>query len=415
MTNKRDFSAFDDIPVGARAEVAHTLTSADVQAFVSLSGDNNPIHTDDAFARSRGLGGRVVHGMLTASFISAVIGTKLPGPGALWYEQQLRFVRPVRIGETVRVVAQVIQKSTVQRVLVLQTTVLGDDGQPVIDGEAKVKLTGDRAEAVVPASERDAVVTTPAAVAAPGDRGAIIVSGASRGIGAAVARHLAADGHSIVVNYLRHPEHAEQVVVGIRSSGGRAITYGADVADHAAVQAMVARAIAEFGGIAGVVNNASPPIHHASFEDLRWDEWQRHIDVQLKGAFLLTQAAMPHMVARRAGVVVNIGSIFADNVPPAKVAPYTAVKAALVALTRSLAVEYGPQAVRVNCVSPGMTETDFTAGLPDKVKMLARAQTPMRRLGAPDDVAGVVAFLFSDKAQYVTGQNLRVCGGVVMA
>jgi len=130
----------DSISVGDEAEILHTITEVDVDAFSKLTGDDNPLHMDEQFAASTSLRKRVVHGMLTASFISTIIGTKLPGKGAMWFEQRTQFLSPVRIGERIRVWAKVKQKSVSQRVVVLETLVFGSDGRKVIEGEAKVKI-----------------------------------------------------------------------------------------------------------------------------------------------------------------------------------------------------------------------------------------------------------------------------------
>lgn len=243
-------------------------------------------------------------------------------------------------------------------------------------------------------------------------RGVVIISGASRGIGAEVARSLAALGHAVVVNFHQSEAQALAVAEEIMSRGGRAIAHGADVADERAVREMVARAHKEFGSFDGVVNNAAGPIEPRDFSDLTWDEIQQHIDVQLKGAFNLTRAVLPHLLEQKRGVIVNIASLYADA-PPPKLLPYSMVKAALVAVSKSLAVEFGPQGLRVNTVSPGMTTTDLISNVPEKIKLVTKMQTPLRRLAAPEDVSGVVAFLFSEEASFITGQNIGVNGGLI--
>jgi 3-oxoacyl-[acyl-carrier protein] reductase len=248
---------------------------------------------------------------------------------------------------------------------------------------------------------------------AENQRGAVIVSGASRGIGAEVALSLAAQGHAIVVNFCHSERQAQSVLDEIRARGGRAITHGANVSDQQAVREMVARTHKEFGSFAGIVNNAAGLIEPKDFLDLTWDEVQTHIDVQLKGALNLTQAVLPYLLEQKYGVIVNIASIYAD-VPPPKLLPYSMVKAALLAFSKSLAGEYGPQGLRVNTVSPGMTTTDLIANVPEKIKLVTRMQTPLRRLGTPIDIAGVVAFLFQDEASFITGQNISVSGGMIM-
>lgn len=391
---------FEQIKIGDEAEIFHTITSQDVDSFVKLTGDNNPLHVNAGYAAKTSFKKPVVHGMLTASFISTMIGTKLPGEGSLWYEQQTRFLAPVRIGERIRVWAKVRHKSPSERVIVLDTVVFGDGGRRVIEGEAKVKV-------LPPEEKRENTMSEEL-------KGAVIVSGASGGIGAAIARELSGAGYPVVVNYMGNQSDAESIVREIREEKGQAIAFRADVSDERAVNEMVDLSLAEFQVLSGIVNNASGPIEPFGFDQLSWDIFQKHIDVQIKGAFHLTQAVLPHLVARQQGVVISIASVYADNVPPVKLLPYNMVKAALATFSKSLAAEYGPKGIRANCVSPGMTMTDLIANVPEKVKMVTKMQTPLRRLAVPEDIAHAVGFLFSDKASHITGQNIRVCGGIVM-
>ena len=163
-----------------------------------------------------------------------------------------------------------------------------------------------------------------------------------------------------------------------------------------------------------VVHCASPRNTLHPFDELTWDSIQQHLDVQLKGAFNCAQAALPDMVTAQAGALVFIGSIAADGVPPAQQADYVIAKSALATLARCMAVEYGPKGIRVNVVAPGMTQTNMISHLPDKAKMLARMQTPLRRLAEPTDIANAVAFLLSAGAQHITGETIRVNGGAGM-
>lgn len=395
MTDK-----LDQIHVGDTAELRHRITPEDVQGFCTLTGDNNPLHMDDAFARASGFGRRVVHGMLTASFISTMIGTKLPGEGSLWYEQNIRFLRPVRMGEAIRVQATVLQKSAAQRILVLETIVYGEAGDRVLEGQAKVKM-------VQPESKESAGMDTP-------ELGAVIITGASRGIGAAMAATLAAAGHPVVVNCAASVDQARELVAKIRANGGRAMVFQADVRDAGQVVAMVDATLAQYGPLAGAVHNASSPVNPLPLADLTWEQMKAHLDIQLQGGYNLFHALLPHLLSQGGGLFLSIGSTFIDNVPPVQLAHYVVAKSALVAFTKCIATEFGPKGIRAMSVSPGMTQTDLIAGVPEKAKMVAKMQTPLRRLGVPEDISGLVAFLFSPAAAYLTGQNIRLCGGSVM-
>ena len=391
---------FKAIQVGDEAEIFHVITAKDVDAFIDLTGDNNPLHVDESYASKTPFKKPVVHGMLTASFISTIIGTRLPGPGSLWYEQQMRFVAPVRIGTKIRVWVKVRHKSEAQRIVVLETVVFDEHERRIIEGEAKVKiLQQEKIEGFSMSEKRT---------------GAIIVSGASRGIGASIVKILAAEGYPVIVNYFHSASQAKMVVEEITQNGGRAIACRADVSDDQEVKKMVDLALSTFQNIYGIVNNASGPIEIKDFSELAWDDIQRHIDIQLKGSFNVTRYVLPCFLDQGGGTIVNIASIVADHIPPAKWLPYSMAKSALVTFTKSLANEYGPKKIRVNCVSPGMTHTELIADIPEKIKMVTKMQTPLRRLATPADIAGTVSFLLSDKASFITGQNIRVCGGAVM-
>ena len=390
---------FERIKIGDEAEIVHTITEKDIEAFAQLTGDNNPLHMSEDFALQTTFRKRVVHGMLTASFISTIIGTKLPGEGALWYEQHLQFLTPVRVGEKIKVKAQVKHKSPAQRIITLSTTVFNEQGKKVINGEAKVKI-------IQPILQEKKMLKK--------TKGAVIISGAGRGIGAAVAKVLAENGYPVVINYSRSEREAKEVVRNIQSKGGKAIIFQADISERTQVDAMITKTIKEFGVIFGVVNNASLGLNEKDFLQLNWEEVQQYIDVQIKGAFNICQGVMPSLLNHKEGCIVNIASIVSDDVPPVKLLPYTLTKATLVSLTRCLAAEFGPQQIRVNCVSPGMTITDMVADISEKVKIVNRLKTPLRRLAQPEDIAHVVSFLFSEKASHVTGETIRVCGGQTM-
>jgi 3-oxoacyl-[acyl-carrier protein] reductase len=390
---------FESIKVGDCAELKHVLTREDVHAFAALTGDFNPLHVDEAFARKTLFQKPVVHGMLSASFVSTMIGTLLPGGGALWMSQTFDFLRPAYAGDTLTVISEVKQKSESTRVLVLKIAVKNQHGDELISGESTVKVLKLRNEEKQMNSDKKKVV---------------LITGASRGIGAATAQKLARDGHAVVVNYVSAKAEAEKVVAKIAQAGGKAMACQADIADMDAVKKIFGTANKTFGTVNAVVHCAGPENAPQSFENLQWDSFQKQIDVHLKGIFHCAQLALPDMVKAGSGDMVFMGTIYTDGTPPAQQARYITAKAALTALARCLAVEYGPKGIKVNVVSAGMTQTDMIALLPDKVKMLAKMQTPLRKLAEADDIADAIAFLLSPAARHITGETIRVCGGAVM-
>jgi 3-oxoacyl-[acyl-carrier protein] reductase len=324
----------------------------------------------------------------------------------LWYEQHIKFLTPVRIGDKIRIWAKVVHKSESQRIIVLQTMIYNQFDKTVIEGEAKVKVLERRKkENEKGINKLENMDQT---------KGAIIISGASSGIGAATAITLAKRGYAVVVNYRSNEKDALSLVEEIESFGGRSFCTKADITNKEEVELMVSAALNKYDVIEGIVNNASAPINYRSFEEISWDDFQLHLNVQIKGSFNLCKAVMAHFVENKKGSIVNISSVYADNVPPVKMMHYSLAKSALVSFTRSLAVEHGPLGIRVNCVSPGMTNTDMIADIPEKSKMIAKMTTPLRQLAEPEDVANTVAFLISDDSRHITGETIRVCGGQVM-
>lgn len=240
--------------------------------------------------------------------------------------------------------------------------------------------------------------------------GAALVTGASRGIGAACALALAREGAGVVVNFHSAREQAEEVAARARAEGGRALALQADVTRPDEVARLVEAARAAFGPIATVVSNAAVRLEFKRFAEHTWDDFQRHLDVTLRAFLLLAQSCLPEMQARGQGRLIAVGSTSVEGPVPGLPA-YTTAKAALIGMVRSLAREVGPSGVTVNTVVPGYCATDRVALLSEGFTRGYAARNPRRRLGLSEDVAGAVAYLASEQAEYVTGTTLLVEGG----
>jgi 3-oxoacyl-[acyl-carrier protein] reductase len=239
-----------------------------------------------------------------------------------------------------------------------------------------------------------------------------IVTGASKGIGAAIARHLAAAGAAVVVNYASSKEGADRVVADIERSGGTAVAVQADVAKSADVARLFAETERAFGRLDILVNNAGV-YELTALEDVTEAQFHKHFNVNVLGLLLASQEAARRFPAT-GGTIINISSV-ASSVTMPNTAVYTATKGAVDAITRTLAKELGPRKIRVNAISPGMvlTEGVHAAGLDaGDLRKEIEAQTPLGRVGQPDDIAPAAVFLASDDAAYITGELLRVGGGV---
>ena len=247
----------------------------------------------------------------------------------------------------------------------------------------------------------------------------VLVSGASRGIGAAIATAFAREGATVVINYLSNDAAAAQTVAACEAAGGDAWAVKAEVGDALAVQQMVDGIALETGGIDVVVNNAFRPYtfdpeQRSHIEALDWSRYQSQFDGAVGAAFNVCRAVLPLMRRRARGSIVNIVSNLVEH-PVVAYHDYSTAKSALVGFSRNLASELGPQGIRVNCVAPGLVyPTQGTQTSKESFRESLMAATPLRRLARPEDVAGPVLFLASELSSFMTGQVLLVDGGLVM-
>jgi 3-oxoacyl-[acyl-carrier protein] reductase len=247
----------------------------------------------------------------------------------------------------------------------------------------------------------------------------VLVTGASRGIGAAIARAFAAEGATVAVNYLANEAAAAEVVAQCKQAGGDAWAVQADVTSPDAVQNMVARTVDEMGHIDAVVNNAFrsysfDPEQRKMFGDLDWADYQAQFDGAVGAAYHVCKAVLPHFKRRVRGNIVNIVTNLVEH-PLVPYHDYTTAKSALVGFSRNLASELGPLGVRVNCVAPGLVyPTQGSGATRAQFRDSIIAATPLRRIARPEDIAGPVLFLASDWSGFMTGQVLFVDGGLVM-
>ena len=240
-----------------------------------------------------------------------------------------------------------------------------------------------------------------------------LITGASRGIGRAIARELSEAGYAVAINYLQHRQAAEDLVSALRADGRQAVALQADVADGAAVEAMARAAEAALGGPVSLLVNNAGVAGQAQFQDITDEMWNRYLAVNLGGARNAIRAVLPAMLHEKAGCIVNISSIWGLRGASCEVA-YACTKAAIIALTRSLAMELAPSGIRVNCVAPGVINTDMVQVLGQETLQDLAEQTPLGRLGTPEDIAYAVAFLASEKASFITGQVLGADGGFIV-
>ena len=392
---------YNEIDVGMVKEITHLLTQEDIKSFVELTGDDNRLHTDSDYASKTSFKKPVVHGMLGASFISTIIGTKLPGDGALWFSQSLEFLLPARIGDILTIRAEVIGKDDRNQVVELKTDVINQFKQKLIQGNAKVKIVSQKSIF----SESNSNNSTEKKVA--------LVIGGSGGIGSSVCKALALSGYEIAIHYKNNSSFASNLCSEILLLKKNAHTFKADITKNYEVKEMIEDVISRMGTISVLVNCTTSKIPTIKFSDLQWSDFELHLNNQIKGSLNLVSNVVPHMEKRGFGKIINISTLFLDY-PSANLIPYITAKGALQGFNKSLAYDLAPKGILVNSVSPGMTETDLISDVPDRHKMLIAAKTPLRRLASPEDVANAVVFLASEKSNFLCGETIRVNGGQTM-
>jgi len=237
-----------------------------------------------------------------------------------------------------------------------------------------------------------------------------IVTGASKGVGASIAKHLAAEGASVVVNYASSKKGADKVVADITGNGGKAVAVPADMAKKADIERLFAEAKKAFGPLDILVNNAGV-YEFLPLENVTEEHFHRQFNLNVLGLLLATQEAVKQFDSK-GGSIINISSVASTAAPPTS-SVYSATKAAVDAVTKTLAKELGPRKIRVNAINPGMVETEglHSSGIADSFRPQVEAQTPLGRIGQPQDIATAAVFLASSDSSWITGENFVIAGG----
>lgn len=397
-----------DLPaVGTEASLTVDVSEALIRGFAEFSGDTNPLHLDDDFARARGFSGRVAHGMSYASFISALIGMHVPGPGALWMSQSLRFVAPVYPGDRLLLTGRVAGVDTRARTLRLAVTAHNGQQKCVLEADCEVMVPRPKGDGDEPA------VGMEAAVPRKVQQRVVLLAGASGDLGGAIAKKLARQGFAIGLAG-RNAGRLTALAAEVGDIGAANTCIQMDLCDDKSIDAGVDQLEASLGHAEIVVHAASAPLGSLPLKDILPAQLAHHVEVQAGGLLRLFRRCSGSMLRQGGGHFIYIGSTVIRGAPAKGLSTYAASKAAAASLVRSIGVEYAPHGIRANTVSPSFLETRLNASVSEKTRHLAAAQVPMRRLAHLEEVADAVAFLASDAARFINGHDLVVDGGQTM-
>jgi len=344
--------------------------------------------------------------LFATCLLSTLVGMRLPGRHATFSGFRLSFNRQIQWGKVYRMKGRVRFKSHSTATVVQEVSVQDLDNEFETCAAGKVDARVNESAPKMPSLEslRDDAADLQLR------NKVVLITGASRGIGATIAKLFAVHEAKVVVNYCQGKEDAERVVAEIVGSGGEALAVQADVSDAEQVRRMITTIRERYSTVHVLVNNAVRDAYPIPFMELTWSEVQRDIDVTVRGAFNCCQEVLPLMIAAGSGKIINIATVFTENPQPSQ-AKYVMSKSALIGLTRSLAVEFAHHHIQVNAVVPSVVETDLTKHVSKMFLGEMKSRTPMRRHATPSDVAKAVVALASSLTSFTTGQKIMVTGG----
>lgn len=367
-----------------------------VMRFADLSGDYNPIHVDAQAAILHGYSRPVAHGLLSVALLSRLIGMELPGPGAVLIRHEIEWLAPVFVGDEIVMVLTVEGLSEAAGIVTVGVSATNQEGKSVMRGRAQVSVPAEIGKKAVEA----------------GAHRVALITGGSRGIGAAIGRRLASSGYKVALGYRESTEAAQKLVHELRASGVTGVSaFQADLFSGEAVQTLIAQVLETFGRLDIIVHCATPRTYAVDVASLSYAQVEPYLHVYLGAALEIVRAAASGMAERGFGRFVFLGTSAMFAPPRAGWGAFLIAKHALYGLVRNLAVELGPHGITSNMVSPGMTVTDLTQDIPVRVKEVEARKNPTRRLATTQDTADLVAFLVSDAAGYINGANLPLTGG----
>jgi 3-oxoacyl-[acyl-carrier protein] reductase len=391
------WASIESLTVGQKVSIRQRITSDLVRATAEVTGDFNPLHVDRGAAALAGQSRPVAHGVILLGLISRLIGMELPGPGSVWFENDIEFLAPVYPDDEVEITATIAHVSIATSVVVLELGGRKQTGTPILRGRAKVRVSSMMKAGNDPVEDREKVA---------------LVTGASRGVGRTIAESLGRRGMRVVVNYRTDQKGADETLASLHQLGCEATAVAADVSDPSCARSLFESIEKTHGRLDVLVHNATPPIVQKSYMETTAEDFRAFFDTYVVGFHELVRLAVPEMKERKFGRIIGILSSYTAEVPT-KFAAYITGKQAMLGFCRALAVELGPWNINVNTVSPSMLLGPRTDELGMAAREVIARKTPLRRIGETNDVGPLVAFLAGPEAAFISGANIPVTGGIL--
>lgn len=392
-------SKYNSIKIGDKSEFYHKILEEEVHKFAEISGDNNKLHVDKSYAENTSFKKPVVHGMLGAAFVSKLIGTKLPGDGALWFSQNFDFLIPLRINDTILVKGEIIKKNDRLQSVEIKIEVINQHQQLAISGIGKVKIVNQETNEEKPNNNNNRT---------------FLIFGSTGGIGSSLAKILAKKNYNLILHFHSNDTKIKNMQSELsKISSGKILIVKGNIENEKDILEIKSRINREFDNLTGFVNCATHRVYQKSFKNLEWNDIKLSLDNHLKSSFILLKTIIPMMKTNDYGKIVLLSSQYVDQ-QVNDLSHYITSKAALSAFVKSISKEVASDGIRINLVSPSMTNTQLNADVPEKTKLVTIAKTPLGKLAEPNDVAATIKFLLSEDSDFLTGETIRVNGGQLM-
>jgi 3-oxoacyl-[acyl-carrier protein] reductase len=386
------------IEIGTSAEISHLVTEHEINEYAKLSGDDNLLHTSPEFAAQVSRNGVVSHGVLTMSLISRIIGTRLPGNGALWISQMTQFTGSVHVGDRLTGRVEVTKAHVKDQLIDVETTVINQNNEIVLRGTGRVKLP---ATFVEPDLRLSSII----------QMYPILILGGSSAVGLAITEHLASKGFDVTSTFSSHPDELEKLVTNANLAGQSARAVHLDLRSKSKFLKKIAEYASSGVKPLGLVNCLATEPSNEFALTIDPDDFGRKVVFESEAIMTGTKLLLDEMRKQQFGRIINIGSSARNASPEPGWLSYIASKQAAFSIIRSLAVELGPFGVTANSVAPGLLGIGMTNGISERIVNSAKVRTPTGRLPSLASVCSTVEYLLSPNASDINGQEIVIDGG----